>query len=123
MKRALACSYDITTGTLYHETVLRVHSQIVDKTHSLQRVRLGLKNPLGANDVNGVNNTRPVSLVAVANPPPQTYQPQIEQGGRRSAHEEGGVEFVSTPATVTRVLDLEQSQTLNHPSYHRFPVK
>ncbi|PVH70359.1 hypothetical protein DL98DRAFT_504723 [Cadophora sp. DSE1049] len=48
MKRALACSYDITTGTLYRETVLRVSSQIVDKMHSLQRVRLGLKNPLGA---------------------------------------------------------------------------
>jgi hypothetical protein len=47
MRRALACSYDITTGTLYRETVLRVSSQIIDKMHSLQRVRLGLKNPLG----------------------------------------------------------------------------
>lgn len=51
MKRALACSYDITTGTLYRETVLRVSSQIVDKMHALQRVRLGLKNPLGARNV------------------------------------------------------------------------
>ena len=29
MKRALACLYDVTTGTLYRETVLRVPSQTV----------------------------------------------------------------------------------------------
>ena len=86
MKRALACSYDITTGTLYRETVLRVPSQIVDKMHSLQRVRLGLKNPLGASDVKLVHNTQPVSLAAVADPPPQTCQSQTE-------HEEDGVEL------------------------------
>jgi hypothetical protein len=56
MKRALACSYDITTGTLYRETVLRVSSQIVDKMHSLQRVRLGLKNPLRARNAIPVRN-------------------------------------------------------------------
>jgi hypothetical protein len=56
MKRALACSYDITTGTLYRETVLRVPSQIVDKMHSLQRVRLGLKNPLGPRNSMPVRN-------------------------------------------------------------------
>ena len=55
MKRALACSYDVTTGTLYRETVLRVPSQTVDCMHSLQRVRLGLKNPLTINDVTGIN--------------------------------------------------------------------
>ena len=78
MKRALACSYDITTGTLYRETVLRVPSQIVDKMHSLQRVRLGLKNPFGASDVVGVNNVPSVSQVAVADPPPRTYKPWTE---------------------------------------------
>jgi len=51
MKRALACSYDITTGILYRETVLRVPSQIVDNMHSLKRVRLGLKNPFGTSNV------------------------------------------------------------------------
>ncbi len=45
MKRALACSYDITTGTMYRETVLRVPSQTVDKMHALPRIRLGLKRP------------------------------------------------------------------------------
>jgi hypothetical protein len=48
MQRALACSYDITTGTLFRETVLRVPSQIIDRMHALPRIRLGLKNPLGA---------------------------------------------------------------------------
>jgi hypothetical protein len=50
MQRALACSYDIATGTLYRETVLRVPSQLVDRMHSLPRIRLGLKNPLGVAD-------------------------------------------------------------------------
>jgi hypothetical protein len=84
MKRALACSYDITTGTLYRETVLRVPSQIVDKMHSLQRVRLGLKNPFGASDLNGVNSTQPMSQGAAADPPPQTYQTWTELGSLSS---------------------------------------
>lgn len=117
MKRALACSYDITTGALYRETVLRVPSQIVDKMHSLQRVRLGLKNPLKASDVNEVNNAQPVSPVAVADPPPQTYQPLTEQGAYRSPHEEDGVELRSIPATVTSGPQLEQSQTPNYQSH------
>jgi len=117
MKRALACSYDITTGTLYRETVLRVPSQIVDKMHSLQRVRLGLKNPLGASDVNRVNNAQPVSLVAVPHPPPQTYQPLIEQRGYHFPHEEDEVELRSISATVTSASQLEQTQTPNYQSY------
>jgi hypothetical protein len=56
MKRALACSYDVTTGTLYRETVLRVPTQIVDKMFSLQRVRLGLNNPFTAVDVHPISN-------------------------------------------------------------------
>jgi hypothetical protein len=51
MKRALACSYDVTTGTLYREAVLRVPTRIVDKMFSLQRVRLGLNNPFTAADI------------------------------------------------------------------------
>lgn len=85
MKRALACSYDVTTGTLYRETVLRVPSQIIDKMHSLQRVRLGLKNPLGACNVSRVNRTQSMSPVAVADPPAQTSQPQNEQGASHSS--------------------------------------
>jgi hypothetical protein len=54
MKRALACSYDVTTGTLYRETVLRVPTQTVDKMFSLQRVRFGLSNPFTAADIHPV---------------------------------------------------------------------
>lgn len=45
MKRALACSFDITTGIMYRETVLRIPSNVDDKMLSLPRVRLGLRNP------------------------------------------------------------------------------
>ncbi|KIW99999.1 uncharacterized protein Z518_10927 [Rhinocladiella mackenziei CBS 650.93] len=55
MKRALACSYDVATGTLYRETVLRIPSRTVDCMHSLQRVRLGLKNPRTGQDVEDVS--------------------------------------------------------------------
>ena len=73
MKRALACSYDVSTGTLYRETVLRVPSQVVDKMHSLQRVRLGLKNPLGERDVTSVS-LKTVSPVDVTGAPtPSTH--------------------------------------------------
>lgn len=79
MKRALACSYDVSTGTLYRETVLRVPSQVVDKMHSLQRVRLGLKNPLGERDVTGVS-LKPVSPVDVTGAPtPSTHSILVEQ--------------------------------------------
>jgi hypothetical protein len=61
MKRALACSYDVTTGTLYREAVLRVPTQIVDKMSSLQRVRLGLNNPFTAADIHPVDNSHPES--------------------------------------------------------------
>lgn len=44
MKRALACSLDITTGTMFRETVLRMPSQGMDKMLSMQRVRLSLNN-------------------------------------------------------------------------------
>ena len=43
MQRALLCSEDWTTGTLYRETVLRMDTRVWDKTDTLARVRLGLK--------------------------------------------------------------------------------
>ena len=43
MQRALLCSEDWTTGTLYRETVLRMETRVWDKTDTLARVRLGLK--------------------------------------------------------------------------------
>ena len=51
MKRALACSYDVSTGIMYRETVLRMPSQTEDKMFSMPRVRLGLKSPYKAADV------------------------------------------------------------------------
>jgi hypothetical protein len=76
MKRAIACSYDVTTGTLYRETVLRVPSQTVDCMHTLQRVRLGLKNPLTMNDVAGIHGEQPVPTPAVPNPSGANLQRQ-----------------------------------------------
>ena len=51
MKRAIACSFDMTTGTLYRETVLRIPTQSVDRMESLPRVRLGLRRPFLESDV------------------------------------------------------------------------
>ena len=51
MKRAIACSFDITTGTLYRETVLRMPSQSADRMESLPRIRLGLRRPFLDSDV------------------------------------------------------------------------
>ncbi|KAL2141990.1 hypothetical protein VTI28DRAFT_1726 [Corynascus sepedonium] len=51
MKRALACSLDLATGTLYHETVLRLSSQSAGHMESLPRIRLGLKRPFREGDV------------------------------------------------------------------------
>jgi hypothetical protein len=92
MKRALACSYDITTGTLYRETVLRVPSQTVDKMHSLQRVRLGLKSPFGTSNVHKVHRSQPTPPKTVVQLPPRTTQPQNEGFGYYP-HTEEGVEL------------------------------
>jgi hypothetical protein len=89
MKRALACSYDITTGTLYRETVLRVPSQIVDKMHSLQRVRLGLKNPFGTCNVNSVHHPQPTPPITVVRLPQPTTQPRNEESNYSPPREEG----------------------------------
>lgn len=54
MKRALACSFDITSGTFYRETVLRLPSQCAEAMHYLPRIRLGLKRPFLPGDVRNV---------------------------------------------------------------------
>jgi hypothetical protein len=54
MKRALACSFDVATGTLYRETVLRIPSQSVDCMESLPRIRLGLRRAFLEGDVRPV---------------------------------------------------------------------
>lgn len=51
MKRAIACSYDVATGTLCRETVLRMPSACVSRMHQLPRIRLGLKRHFSAADV------------------------------------------------------------------------
>ncbi|KAL8788969.1 MAG: hypothetical protein Q9213_001378 [Squamulea squamosa] len=43
MQRALLCSEDWTTGTLYREAVLRMETRVWDKMDTLARIRLGLK--------------------------------------------------------------------------------
>ena len=43
MQRAVLCSYDWKTSTLYRETVLRMETTIVDKMQYMPRVRLGLR--------------------------------------------------------------------------------
>ena len=43
MQRALLCSEDWTTGTLYRETVLRMETRVWDRMDTMARVRLGLK--------------------------------------------------------------------------------
>jgi len=93
MKRTLACSYDVTTGTLYRETVLRLPSQTVDRIHSLQRVRLGLKNPYKAGDVIPVVN------------PEQTH-PQMTQQAQSSAK-------TTTVTHYSQPQDFEMQQQSN----------
>jgi hypothetical protein len=51
MKRALACSYDMTTGTLYRESVLRIPTQAADKMSSVGRLRIGLRRPFLEDDI------------------------------------------------------------------------
>ncbi|CAP71654.1 uncharacterized protein PODANS_6_50 [Podospora anserina S mat+] len=60
MKRAIACSFDITTGTLYRETVLRIPSQSADRMEGLGRLRLGLVRPFLDNDVRKTLSSQPV---------------------------------------------------------------
>lgn len=43
MQRAIGCSYDWTTGTLYRETVLRMPTPIQDSMTRVPRVKIGFK--------------------------------------------------------------------------------
>ena len=43
MQRALLCSQDWTSGTLYRETVLRMETRVWDRMDTLSRIRLGLE--------------------------------------------------------------------------------
>lgn len=45
MKRAIACSYDWVTGTLYRESVLRVPTTILDRMGRVDKLKIGLKRP------------------------------------------------------------------------------
>jgi len=68
MKRAIACSFDMTTGTLYRETVLRIPSQAVDRMESLPRLRLGLRRPFIDGDVRRTMSSS--SSSSSSSPPP-----------------------------------------------------
>ncbi|KAK4173351.1 hypothetical protein QBC36DRAFT_58534 [Triangularia setosa] len=84
MKRAIACSFDITTGTLYRETVLRIPSQSADRMEGLGRLRLGLVRPFLDGDVRIVS-----SLSAPPMSPPVQQQPPAamqEQNTPTSVH-------------------------------------
>jgi len=43
MQRAIACSYEWTTGTCYRETVLRMETTVLEKMSRVSRFRFGLK--------------------------------------------------------------------------------
>jgi hypothetical protein len=42
MQRAIACSYDWTTGTCYRETVLRMETPVLEKMSRVERFRFGM---------------------------------------------------------------------------------
>ncbi|KAF8853895.1 hypothetical protein BDZ45DRAFT_748059 [Acephala macrosclerotiorum] len=43
MQRAIACSYDWTTGTCYRETVQRMETPVLEKMSRVSRVKVGMK--------------------------------------------------------------------------------
>jgi len=43
MQRAIACSYQWTTGTCYRETVLRMETTVLEKMSRVSRFRFGVK--------------------------------------------------------------------------------
>jgi hypothetical protein len=43
MQRAIACSYQWTTGTCYRETVLRMETTVLEKMSRVSRFRFGMK--------------------------------------------------------------------------------
>lgn len=71
MKRAIACSLDVTTGTLYRETVLRIPSECVDHMYHIPRIRLGLRRPFHRADLEGVAWSSGVQNISPQVPVPQ----------------------------------------------------
>jgi hypothetical protein len=45
MKRAVGCSYDWTTGTLYRETVLRMPTTVLNRMDRVNKLKFGLTRP------------------------------------------------------------------------------
>ena len=45
MQRAVGCSYDWTTGTLYRETVLRMPTTVLNRMDRVNKLKFGLKRP------------------------------------------------------------------------------
>lgn len=45
MQRAVACSYDFTTQTMYRETVLRLPTTALNRMDRAPRVRVGFRRP------------------------------------------------------------------------------
>lgn len=45
MQRAVACSYDWTTKTMYRETVLRMPTTALNRMDRVPRVRVGIQRP------------------------------------------------------------------------------
>ena len=43
MQRAVMCSYDWTTQTVYHETILRMETKVLEKMSRVGKVRFGIK--------------------------------------------------------------------------------
>lgn len=43
MQRAIGCSYDWTTATLYRETVLRMETPIQDRMFRVPKIKIGFK--------------------------------------------------------------------------------
>jgi hypothetical protein len=56
MQRAVMCSYDWTTQTMYCETVLRMETRVLEKMSRVGRVRFGL-----GRYVDGIPETWPSS--------------------------------------------------------------
>lgn len=67
MQRALACSYDITTGTMHRETVLRVPTLTLETMHGMPRVRLGLASSFKFRHQQSDTSTAYVSPVTMGN--------------------------------------------------------
>ncbi|KAF4636674.1 hypothetical protein G7Y89_g1417 [Cudoniella acicularis] len=61
MQRALACSYNWTTGTCYRETVLRMETPSLEQMSRVSRVRLGMKRDGGYSEPPPEENGAPLT--------------------------------------------------------------